>query len=421
MRHGSMTVRPSMAVMLAAVLLAVSPVVDAQMPDARAMSGLAMPTSDLPDGTVSVRVVRGSMTNNLSGIRVELHGAGPARAETTGADGRAQFTGLPTGARVHAHAVHEGERLETSEFEVPATGGIRSLLVFSEPGQAAAPPPASRDVEATAAPGAVPAGAEGLSIGGNSRVVLEFREDVLQVFYLLEILNRTGEPITPPSALIFDMPRGAEGTTLLEGATTQANARGTRVTVTGPFQPGVTPLPVAFRFDAFGSTVSLEQRFPLPFEMVAIAVQKVGDMQVSSPQVARTQETPIESSVFLMGNGPRLEAGHPFTLQLTGVPHHDRTPVYLALVLAAALVGLAAWMAIRPGGHDAAAARRRTLETRRERDLAALVTLERQYRAGGIDESRYADRRAMLVTRLESVYGELDESGAAPGGHGAAA
>lgn len=404
-------------VALAALIASSSPGL-AQMPDPRSMSGLAMPTADLPDGTVSVRVVRGQMTNNLQGIEVELHGAGATRTATTGVDGRAQFTGVPVGATVHAHAVLDGESLQTNDFEVPPQGGVRTLLVFSDPnGAPAGPAPPAAPVGA----GEPAAGGIGLSLGGNSRIALEFREDVLQVFYLFEILNRTSEPIAPPSALIFDMPRGAEGTTMLEGATPQATARGTRVTVTGPFPPGATQLPVAFRIDAFGSTLELEQRFPLPYEMPAIAVQKVGDMRVASPQIARTQEAPIERSVFIMGTGPRLEAGQPFTLQLDGVPHQSRTPVYIALVLAGLVVALGCWIALQPGRVDAGAGRRGTLEARREQDLAALAALERQRRAGQIDESRYVARRVTLMARLERIYGELDVSGPPPGGQGVAA
>ena len=35
------------------------------------MNGLSMPTPDLPNGTVSVRVIRGQLTNNLQGVSVD--------------------------------------------------------------------------------------------------------------------------------------------------------------------------------------------------------------------------------------------------------------------------------------------------------------------------------------------------------------
>ena len=44
-------------------------------------------------------------------------------------------------------------------------------------------------------------------------------------------------------------------------------------------------------------------------------------MTVTSPQVERTQETPIDATVFVMGMGPRLAAGTPLVIELAGLPH----------------------------------------------------------------------------------------------------
>jgi hypothetical protein len=233
-------------------------------------------------------------------------------------------------------------------------------------------------------------------------------------------VNRSSMPIALPSALVFDMPAGAEGTTILEGSTPQANSKGPRVTLAGPIPPGATPLQVAYRIDTFGTALTIEQRFPLPLDAVSIAVQKLGEMQVRSPQVARTMESPIDRSVFLIGAGPRLAAGQPLRLELSGLPHHSRLPVYLALALAAAIVLAAGWLAMKPGGGGAAANRRRELLAQREQGLAALAALEHQHRSGAVDDERYVSRRAALMAQLERVYGELDEGGS-PGGQGVAA
>ncbi len=99
----------------------------AQMPDPRQMSGQVLPSADLPTGSVTVRVIRQTMANAAPGIEVELHGAGEVRRATTGQQGRAQFDGLPLGARVHVVAVVDGERLESIEFPVPGSGGARTL------------------------------------------------------------------------------------------------------------------------------------------------------------------------------------------------------------------------------------------------------------------------------------------------------
>jgi hypothetical protein len=393
----------------------------AQMPDLAAMSGLSMPTPELPDGTVTVRVVRDQITNNLPGVPVELHGAGDVRRATTGADGRAQFAGVPIGRQVHAVALVDGQRVESQPFDMPAKGGVRTIL--AAPGDSPAAP-ATAPQGGTAPGGAsLPSGrVSSLSIGGNSRIAAEFSDDVLQMFYLLEIVNRTAAAITPASALIFDMPTGAEGTTVLEGSTKNASAKGTRVTVTGPFAPGVTPLQIAFRLDSLGSAATITSTFPLPMDVVSMAVQKIGGMTVSSPQVQRVQERPLETSVFVMGMGPRLEAGAPLVVQLEGLPYKSLTPVYVALALATVIVGVAVWFMLFPGQFEAAGARRRALHERREKGLAALAALDAEHRGGRIDEAHYTIRRATLVAQLERVYGELDLEGATPpGGQGVAA
>jgi hypothetical protein len=395
----------------------------AQMPDPRAMSGMWMPTPDLAAGTITVRVVRDQISNNLTGVPVELHGAGDVRRGTTGADGRAQFSGVPGGAQIHAVAIVDGKRLESQPVDVPAQGGLRTILV-AESGGAATAAGAGKSQPQSAPP--APQGPSGsvasLSIAGNSRVAAEFSDDVLQMFYLLEITNRSSTPVTPASALIFDMPTGAEGTSLLEGSTKNASAKGTRVTVTGPFAPGVTPIQIAFRLDSLGGAATITSRFPLPMDTVSLAVQKMGSMTVRSPQVTQLQDRPIEASVFAFGMGPTLPAGSPLVIQLEGLPHKSMLPVHVALGLASAIVGAAVWFIVFPGRFQAAGARRRALQERRENGLAALAALEREHRSGRIDDAQYATRRAALVAQLERVYGELDlEGGATPGGQGVAA
>lgn len=386
----------------------------AQMPDPLMMSGQAVPSGDLPTGTVSVRVVRDSMSNNVVGVEVELHGAGDVRRATTGPDGRAQFTGLPGGVEVHAITVVDGQRLESLAFQVPSSGGIRTLLAARS---GAGSPPAGGG-SAPAAPGAASAGASAdLSIGGNSRIVLEFQDDALTVFYLLEIVNRTNAAITPASALIFDMPTGATGTAVMEGHTVEGAAKGPRVTTVGPFPPGVSSLPIAYRMDLFGPRLTIEQRFPLPMAPVLLAVEKVGPLSVSSPQTGATRETSLSGTPFLVSDGPALASGAPLTIVLEQLPHQSRRGLYLALGVAALIVAWGVWAGQRgAGGERGAEARRRDLLARREKGLAALAALETGHRAGRVAPDRYHHQRASLVEQLERIYGELDERHGPPGG-----
>ena len=103
------------------------------------MSGVPLPVNDVAPGTVTVRVIRGSLANVVPGQDVELQVGGASRTVKTNDAGRAEFNGLAPGTRVKAMTVVDGERLESQEFDVPATGGIRLMLVAAAPA-ASAPP-----------------------------------------------------------------------------------------------------------------------------------------------------------------------------------------------------------------------------------------------------------------------------------------
>src|SRR5687767_4659605 len=112
------TVRVVPQVLLVLACLATPASAQVEMPDLGQVSGVPLPASDMPPGTVSVRVVRGSFANNLAGVAVEFAVDGKTRSIKTDASGRAEITGLPVGARVKAVAVVNGERLETQEITI---------------------------------------------------------------------------------------------------------------------------------------------------------------------------------------------------------------------------------------------------------------------------------------------------------------
>src|SRR5688572_30597890 len=70
------------------------------MPDPSLIHGRAIPARDLPVGTVTVRVVKEAIGNNIAGQDVRLTVNGTPRTAKTDADGRAEFAGLPQGADV---------------------------------------------------------------------------------------------------------------------------------------------------------------------------------------------------------------------------------------------------------------------------------------------------------------------------------
>ena len=96
MRSGMLAMR----LWIAGVLMTLATVVaaQAQMPDLSQMSGRSLPSPELPVGTVSVRVIRGAITNNVADAAVTLEGAGQPVSGKTDASGRAMFPGLTPGS-----------------------------------------------------------------------------------------------------------------------------------------------------------------------------------------------------------------------------------------------------------------------------------------------------------------------------------
>ena len=70
--------RALLALTMAAVVTAASGL-HARQPDPRQMSGVPLPVADLPAGTVTVRVIRGALTNPIASQTVEIAGAGASR------------------------------------------------------------------------------------------------------------------------------------------------------------------------------------------------------------------------------------------------------------------------------------------------------------------------------------------------------
>src|SRR5260221_3702050 len=84
-----------------------------QMPDPKQMSGIPRPVTDLPDGSISVRVIRGELSNNLTNQPVELRVGGKVLTAKTDEAGRAQFDKVTPGATVKASTDVGTEHLES--------------------------------------------------------------------------------------------------------------------------------------------------------------------------------------------------------------------------------------------------------------------------------------------------------------------
>jgi hypothetical protein len=368
----------------------------AQM-DFRQASGIPRPVDDLPAGTISIRVIRGDLSNPVVNHPVELRLGDDVRTLNTDAEGRAEFIVATTGT-VRASTVVDGQRLESQPFPAPGAGAVRMLLVALD--KEAAARAAEEEKNAVIGP---------VALGRESEIVLQPGDETVTVYYLLEIVNAAQTAVNPPQPFAFDAPSGAQGLSILEGPEGKAAVKGLTVVVQGPFRPGATPVRVAYALRANTGSVEVEQQFPVDLEHLAVIVRKFGEAKLTSPNISRQQEMPADGEVYIAAAGDAaIPAGQTITLHVTGLPHHSLVPRYVALALAGLIV-LAGIVALRrPVEGDAPAAARKRLIARREKLFQDLVKLEQDHRRGRLDIARYGERRQALLAELEHVYGALE-------------
>jgi hypothetical protein len=376
-----------------------------EMPDMKQMSGIPRPVGDLPDGAVSVRVIRGDLSNNITGHKVELRVGGKVLTANTDDTGRAQFNGVaPAGATVKAATDVDGEHLESQEFPAPSKGGVRLMLVATDKTKGPA-----------TTPNAAPVSGQ-VIIGTQSRIVVEPGDENVAVYYLLDINNSARAPVNPTTPFTFDMPKGAIATTLMEGSSPLAVVTGSHVRVNGPFPPGRTFVQVACELPQSNGRVRIAQAFPANMEQLAVIVKKVGDAKVVSPQLTRQQEFTAENNeVYIASTGGAITASQPVSIEISGLPHHSPVGRWTALTLAVAIVLTGLWGSRRSEDDGASlAAERKRLVAKRDKLLNELVRLENDHRTGRADARRYATRREELIAALEQVYGALDTDDTGP-------
>ncbi len=393
--------RPLCVLCLLCVLVSA---VSAQM-DFRQASGIPRPVDDLPAGTISIRVIRGDLSNPIANHPVELRLGDEVRTQNTDAEGRADFIVATTGT-LRASTVVDGERLESQPFPAPGAAAFRMLLVATD--KEAAAKAAEEAKNAVTAP---------VVLGRESQFVIEPGDERVTVYYVLQIVNEAKTVVNPPTPFQFDVPRGADGTTIIKGPAGKAIVNGRTVHVQGPFTPGITELQVAYSLRAGGGSVEIDQQFPADLEHLAVIVSKQGDAKLTSPNIARQQEMPADGKMYIAAAGDRaIAAGNPISLSISGLPHHSRAPVWIAFTVAGiiAIVGLVAMM--RPVDQDQRGSERKRLVARREKLFQELVRLEQDHRRGRLDAARYGERRESLLGALDQVYGAL-----ADGDTGAAA
>jgi hypothetical protein len=377
-----------------------------QMPDPKQISGVPLPVADLPVGTVTARVIRGQLTNPLEGQTVELTGAGETKKSTTDAQGRATFTSLTPGSHVKMAVTVGSEKIESQEFDVPSQGGTRVMLVATDAATEARAAEDKKLAEEAPVKGTV-------VLGDQSRFVIEVGDDTLNVFNLMQIVNTARRRVDTGEPLVFELPKEAVGAGLMEGSSPNAVAAGNKVTVTGPFPPGVTNVQFGYSMPLGSESITIDQRMPAQLTQVTVIAQKSPGMELSSPQLKDHRDMQAEGQDYIVGQGGGLRAGDSVSLTLSGLPHRPTWPRNVALTLAVVILGAGAWGAIRRQTDTPAKDRRQRLQARRDSLFAKLTALENERRQGRIDAAAYAAKRETLVSALEDLYAGLDREAVA--------
>jgi hypothetical protein len=376
-----------------------------QMPDPKQMSGVPLPSGDLPVGTLTVRLIRGSLSNPLPGQRVEITGDAEGSA-TTNESGRAEFTRLRPGARVAAKATIDGEQLESQQIQIPMNGGIRVMLVATDPETAKRAEEDRRLAQGPAIRGTV-------VIGDQSRFVFELGDEAFSVFNIAQILNTARVPVEPVTPVSFVLPDGARQATILEGSSPLATLAGGRVDVKGPFPPGVTLVQFAYSLPYSGAAVTVRQVLPAQLTQLTIVAQKVGEMRLTSAQIGEQRDMTSEGQTYILARGPAVAAGQAVEFQFTGLPHSATWPRNLAFTLASAILAGGVFFSFRRRDHSPQVVERTRLERDRSRLLNELAKLEADQRSERLEQPTYASRRARLISELERVYAALDQGASA--------
>jgi len=108
------------------------------MIDPSKMSGIPRPDPQVPPGTITVRLIRGELSNRMTGVDVGLvDNENHALKQKTDDQGRATFSGLTSAGPYTAKATDGVEELASQPIELQSDMGSRVMLVFQPKGGAA--------------------------------------------------------------------------------------------------------------------------------------------------------------------------------------------------------------------------------------------------------------------------------------------
>ena len=348
--------------------------------DPKQVAGIPLPVADVAVGTVVVRVIRGSARQQHSqSAGGTAGGRRPLRRPPTR---RPRGVQRPrAGHRVTAVATVGGERLQSQQFAVPANGGIARCCSSRPIPTLAQRAPADRQARpaSPAQPGTV-------VLGDQSRFVFEIGDGSITVFNILQIVNPSrGAGAAAAAARVRAAGRRDRAQRCCRSRRRRPRWPKGGITVAGPFAPGRDARAVRLLDAVLRRDLTIEQRLPVALGRVIVLAQKVGEMQLESPQITEQREMRPRAD-YIVGQGPAFTAGATLSFSFTGLPHEPLWPRNVALALAVGdprrrRLGEPARRRCRGG----AIARASSSSSAARQLFAELAALEEQHRAGTVD------------------------------------
>jgi hypothetical protein len=124
---------------LLALALSATALAQPMMIDPSKMSGIPRPDPQVPPKTITVRLIRGELSNRMVGVDVQLASAkGQVVTAKTDDQGRATFANLTPGEQYQARASDGTQDLTSQTIDLPGEMGVRVMLVFAAGGGAPA-------------------------------------------------------------------------------------------------------------------------------------------------------------------------------------------------------------------------------------------------------------------------------------------
>jgi hypothetical protein len=181
----------------------------------------------------------------------------------------------------------------------------------------------------------------------SSRVVAEYSDERLNIYYALQIVNAAASPVDTGSPLIIELPDSARGATIIQGNTAKATANGDHITVVGPFAPGTTNVNIGFELPFSGDGAELTQKWPFNMpatSFFALPGQDAPHMDASSRVFSAKQSTTEQGVPVIVAAINAIPKGETLAIRISGLPHHSMWPRNTALGLGGvlALAGIVA-------------------------------------------------------------------------------